>query len=508
MPIPSPYNFVPVASRVFLPDWAAQVSQDVPFSDGISGWFEIEVEATTPIYVRNGGDLPERNPDNPQHWLKDREVQSFFKLPNGSFAIPGSSIKGVIRSVLEIASFGKFSPVDPKRYGVHGRTPAELARAQQPDSVRQDALDLAETIFGAADVQHPMKGRFHFETLLAAEETAHAAQEAPVVTVLSSPKPTYYPNYLEQDVSPETGQISTQYRTYMTPAAKLRGWKRYVSRKDEHQPDPSKPPRGNDGMANLKVATSFVPLVKGARFKGRVHFHNLQPKELGAVLWTLSWGNNSQLRHRLGMGKPYGYGHVRITFPASQEKTPALKIISCGPETCAKTEDDNSWMELRSQCVKAFTDQMEGWCKENGLGSWRDTPQVRALLRLATPSDDQDWPHPLHYPPAPAAFANYKAKRLALPLPPPPLPDFTGQQRTVAFQREQRTPKSSRELWFTLKDTAGNDEPRRFKAVLRNPRNLSVAGELRPGHQAKLWVTGIENGTHFILSEEPPSTTP
>jgi len=118
-PIPSPYNFVPLSEHVFFPGWAAQVSQDVPFSDGISGWFDIEVEATTPIYIRNGSDLPGETKQQRRSRLNNADWKDFFRVyAGGDYAIPGTSLKGMIRSVLEIASFSKMSLVDDHRHGV------------------------------------------------------------------------------------------------------------------------------------------------------------------------------------------------------------------------------------------------------------------------------------------------------------------------------------------------------------------------------------------------------
>ena len=53
--ITAPYNFVPLSRKVFFPDWAGQVSHDLPFSDGVSGELTCELTTHTPIYVRNGG---------------------------------------------------------------------------------------------------------------------------------------------------------------------------------------------------------------------------------------------------------------------------------------------------------------------------------------------------------------------------------------------------------------------------------------------------------------------
>lgn len=120
--IPSPYNFVPLSEKVFFPDWAKQVSMDVPFSDGISGIIEIEVEAKTPIYIRNGGD----HPDDTSR-LDDSDYNDFFRVhPGGQYAIPGTSFKGMLRNVVEIASFGKMSKVDDHRYAVRDLHNASL----------------------------------------------------------------------------------------------------------------------------------------------------------------------------------------------------------------------------------------------------------------------------------------------------------------------------------------------------------------------------------------------
>lgn len=99
MTIRAPFNFVPVSDKVFFPDWADQISHDIPFSDGLSGTIELEITAESPIFVRNG------------HTEKEREENSdaykSFSNVDGNYFIPGTSLKGAIRNVMEIMSFGK-----------------------------------------------------------------------------------------------------------------------------------------------------------------------------------------------------------------------------------------------------------------------------------------------------------------------------------------------------------------------------------------------------------------
>lgn len=100
MAIRAPYNFVPLSDKVFFPDWADQISQDVPFEDGVSGCIDIEITAETPIFVRNGHSRAEGE-------KKDGDYRSFSQAPDSRYFIPSTSIKGCIRNVLEILSFGK-----------------------------------------------------------------------------------------------------------------------------------------------------------------------------------------------------------------------------------------------------------------------------------------------------------------------------------------------------------------------------------------------------------------
>lgn len=116
-PFEYPYNFVPLSTQVHFPAWSERASQDVPFQDGVCGTIDIRVEATTPIFTR-GDDDPER----------------FTCLRKGDLStayLKGSTLKGLIRSVLEIATFSKFGTfVDDRRFGIRdiSRSETEYSR--------------------------------------------------------------------------------------------------------------------------------------------------------------------------------------------------------------------------------------------------------------------------------------------------------------------------------------------------------------------------------------------
>ena len=125
--IKAPFNFVPLADTVVFPKWADMISQDIPFSDGISGSFSVRIKALTPIFVRNGH---VQGIDN-----QSDEFKSFNKAPDGEYFIPATSIKGELRHLMEIVSFSKMQRIDNKRYSIR-----DVNNKQYRDSFPYDSV--------------------------------------------------------------------------------------------------------------------------------------------------------------------------------------------------------------------------------------------------------------------------------------------------------------------------------------------------------------------------------
>jgi CRISPR-associated protein (TIGR03986 family) len=103
--ITAPYNFVPLSKWIYFPDWAEYTSIDIPFRDGINGAIDIELTNNTPLLI--GGKT-----------LGDKPKKVYpFQTPDGQFAIPGSSIRGLVRSIVEIITFSKMSLIDDSKVG-------------------------------------------------------------------------------------------------------------------------------------------------------------------------------------------------------------------------------------------------------------------------------------------------------------------------------------------------------------------------------------------------------
>lgn len=104
MKLTTPYNFVPLSNKIYPASWADIVSQDIPFADGEDGTIEIEIKNMTPLFVRDGDAVK----DGDGYYWSAHMMQNGHK----QYFIPGTSLKGCFRSVLEILSFSKVSESD------------------------------------------------------------------------------------------------------------------------------------------------------------------------------------------------------------------------------------------------------------------------------------------------------------------------------------------------------------------------------------------------------------
>ena len=114
----APYNFVP------LPDKVETVKlDDLPDHDSYdttrhTGRIEVELTTASPLYIRTGlsPELFAEIGKKSFHELNDtqkREVAKFFHSHTNP-VIPGSSLRGMLRSMVEIVSYGKVQPVSDK----------------------------------------------------------------------------------------------------------------------------------------------------------------------------------------------------------------------------------------------------------------------------------------------------------------------------------------------------------------------------------------------------------
>lgn len=120
--------------------------------------------------------------------------------------------------------------------------------------------------------------------------------------VLSTPKPTSYTMYLIQDK--EHVKLKSEIDTYSTDGnVEVRGSKFYWLHKNaNYKVDPN---------VSENILTCVKNMIdKGSTFKGKIYFENLTNDELGLLLLSLNF--DDECKENIGMGKPLGYGKVKI----------------------------------------------------------------------------------------------------------------------------------------------------------------------------------------------------
>ena len=222
--------------------------------------------------------------------------------------------------------------------------------------------DLADLLFGATsdNSEDALRARVSCETALLTNKGAQP--QAQPITILNGPKPSYYPNYIVQHGDSRVGD---NYATLMDEKVKVRGFKRYPARPDSNVATP--PP---NAKPNVQVQLHTLPA--GVEFQGRLVFHNLKPAELGALLWVITLGGNSSLRHGLGMGKSFGFGQVYFSID-----TQASQVIPNDPDRPPFALDEVQQETLRNQFVEHM---------EKAHPPWSNSPQIANLLAMADPT--------------------------------------------------------------------------------------------------------------------------
>lgn len=123
----APYNFVPLPERPFTSAEGTSIlnpDQSLYHGERLTGWIDVTLETKSPIYVRapltprenQRREAEDNNPDDRTlHLNKMRNKPDFFYVSDPSApVIPGSSLRGMIRNMVEILGHGKFGP-SPER---------------------------------------------------------------------------------------------------------------------------------------------------------------------------------------------------------------------------------------------------------------------------------------------------------------------------------------------------------------------------------------------------------
>lgn len=318
------------------------------------------------VFQRTGGDVPKLHDGDLVYAMLRREGRETYL----EFIVPVS----VPRVGYDQSIGNRLDPdIEPEESDLH--------RCRQ-----YDALCPACRTFGwvdqetSSDELAPVAyaGRVHFSP---AGLTHSAGTFEATLAILSSPKPTTTRFYLRPGSEREPirdGQEDYEVDYSWAANRQVRGRKFY--RHHGGQLSEQEYRRVGDTHDDQNRTVKGIQQA-GSTFEFTVDFENLAPVELGALLWTLEiegW------HHRIGLGKPLGFGSATIKVTDLQIMRPEARYTSLEPGWEPVPE------EKKGQYINAFRTAMadrygkDFYALENIL-------DLRALL-----AESPDLP--VHYP--------------------------------------------------------------------------------------------------------------
>ena len=191
------------------------------------------------------------------------------------------------------------------------------------------------------------------------------------------PNPTSYQLYLKQE---QSGKLTN----WDSSNAQVRGYKFYWhnAAPDWHASE-SELELDRGKSADKRLTKEITPLAKGSRLAAKIRFKNLSAVELGAVMMMFDLHGLKDAAYKIGQGKPFGFGSVRIT--------PKLYIESDAAYT--KFFDAEGWQnpysaENPAEYLAAFKDYLTA----RGLfETWRKVmAEVKKILDWSL-TGRKDW---------------------------------------------------------------------------------------------------------------------
>jgi len=280
-------------------------------------------------------------------------------------------------------------PVTVSR-NLHKTAPISILDQSLKPAAKIDELSPADRVFGWVNQngKGAYKGnlRIHSVKCLSSESKAiddFGGKVLPLA-ILGQPKPQQARFYVAKDKvgSPLEDKINKQ-DGYGLKAKGLRGRKVYphhnlpMDDREYSQAERSDQNRSIRAWVNSET-----------EFRFEIDVTNLSDVELGALLWLLSLPENSY--HRLGGGKPYGFGSVALSIDWVNTDLRQGSVwkefysdLSLGAKPYPK-ESEKTIAFFQNEVAKVY-----------GRGKWENVTFIKAFEKAARGFDDGK---PIHYP--------------------------------------------------------------------------------------------------------------
>lgn len=295
----NPYDFVPLDLE-HLPEWRKPIWHAMLTQQNgqklYSGYITLYMKAETPLFIPEAIP-PERNPD-------PGALKTHICDKNGSYIIPGSSLKGMLRTVVETLCRGCLAVFyqpekNPQRYPKY---PTHACPIPFQACTNATKLCIACRLFGmmGRGNANMFLGKVNIGDALAYEDTPDFYGDI-YTGVLDEPKPRHHAFYLN-----ERQQIAGR-KFYFHHADEPHTEDRLIEIRN--RPDNTHGQYRNQQRSRYR--NQYIqPLDYGTEFFGYIHFTQLTTEEFAALLLAVSLP--SDMRHKIGYGKPLGLGSIQL----------------------------------------------------------------------------------------------------------------------------------------------------------------------------------------------------
>lgn len=304
-----------------------------------------------------------------------------------------------------------------------GAPPEDFLPDELKPATSRDKMSPADRVFGwvrqtkwggSAGTKGAWRGQLRIESVRCDTSSEQAVTRFPSpglpLAILSTPKPEQARFYLaaDREGTPFKSGASRDEVAYKRPGERgLRGRKVYphhAALPADYWSDPlgtkyTEYKRAGDGNAVRDDQNrSILGWVNaGTTFAARIAVTNLSPAELGALIWLLDLPEGCF--HRIGGGKPLGFGSVRMTVKAldlldgESIKSRYGTLLPAGESGSASsgTERDasiTSVEQVRGGAIAAFKDAVS-----KAYGNFEDVHFIKAFLNTAKGFNKR-----VHYP--------------------------------------------------------------------------------------------------------------
>lgn len=279
-----------------------------------SGHIEVDVTTETPLFIASPLDFKK-----PAQSIQNKRSE---------YIIPGSSLKGMLRCLVETLGNGCLTLFDGKYERNQVNYERDTPRAfQKCDD--NTVLCIACRTFGMLKDRSVYLGKVNIGD---ASVLANQVSRYPPIhlAALMEPKPHHRDFYM--DVSKR----------------RIAGRKYYF----HHSPD-EEPVTDNKS----KYARHIQPLTRGTKFHFRLDFTNLEEDEFAALLLaiTLEPEQGQGMRHKIGSGKPLGLGSVHLEPTSMTLVDYSTRYTQPGPQRGKTVLTNDAFWDMRDDLVDSFS---------------------------------------------------------------------------------------------------------------------------------------------------------